>query len=77
MGHIVLNSWKMGLQKVSLTKLQMYLLKKGLVESKKNVDELLDGKIVLIEENDGQIAHEFISEAQKIGVICYYSEEGI
>ena len=72
MGYIVLNGWKTGLEKVSLTKLQIRLLKKGLVDSKQNVDDLLDGNIIKIKEDDDELAVAFIEEAKKIGVVCYY-----
>lgn len=72
MGYIILSGWEMNLEKVSLSKLQMEILKKSLSESKANVDSLLEGDTVIIEEDNEHIAQKFINEASKIGVICYY-----
>jgi len=70
MAKIILEGWNEGLQKVSLTKLQIDLLGKSLKESKLNVDYLLDDKKVTIEIENLDLANEFIKEAEKIGVIC-------
>lgn len=70
MAKIILKGWNDGLQKVSLTKLQIDLLGKSLKESKLNVDYLLDDKEVIIEIENLDLANEFIKEAEKIGVIC-------
>ena len=70
MAKIILKGWNEGLQKVSLTKLQIDLLGKSLKESKLNVDYLLDDKEVIIEIENLDLANEFIKEAEKIGVIC-------
>lgn len=59
-------------KKVSLTKLQIDLLQKGLLESKQNVDSLLEGNKIKIEENDKVLTLRFIDEAKNIGVCCYY-----
>ncbi|MCP1302179.1 hypothetical protein NK356_23675 [Chryseobacterium sp. S0630] len=70
MAKIILEGWNEGLQKVSLTKLQIDLLGKSLKESKLNVDYLLDNKEVIIDIENLDLANEFINEAEKIGVIC-------
>jgi hypothetical protein len=44
MEKIILDGWREGLDKVSLTKLQVDMLGKSLVESKLNVDSLLEDK---------------------------------
>ncbi|GAA4160707.1 hypothetical protein GCM10022217_25160 [Chryseobacterium ginsenosidimutans] len=67
---IVLNSWREGLEKVSLTKLQIDILGKSLKEAKINVDSLLEDKKVIIEINNLDLANEFLREAEKIGVNC-------
>ncbi|WP_312315016.1 hypothetical protein [Empedobacter brevis] len=66
--EILLESWNEGFQKVCLTKLQMDLLKLSLKESKNNVDNLLDGKKVIIRINDIELGNLFIKEINKIGV---------
>lgn len=71
----MMTSWTDGLCKVTLTKLQMNILQISLVDSKKNVDDLLDGKPIVITTVDSKIAKDFISEAKKIGVICHYIED--
>lgn len=70
MAKIILESWREGLEKVSLTKLQINLLGKSLKESKSNVDYLLDDKQVIIEIDSLDLAYEFFKEAEKIGVNC-------
>ncbi|MBB6235556.1 hypothetical protein HDC90_000153 [Pedobacter sp. AK013] len=70
---IILTGWREGLDKVSLTKLQMEMLGKSLKESKLNVDILLDDEEVLIEIPNLDLASEFLKEAEKIGVNCILS----
>jgi hypothetical protein len=70
MAKVVLDSWREGLEKVSLAKLQSNMLGKSLTESKSNVDTLLDDKKVIIEIESLDLAYEFLKEAEKIGVNC-------
>ncbi len=70
MAKIILESWREGLEKVSLTKLQVDMLGKSLKESKLNVDSLLDDKKVIIEIDNIDLAQDFLEEAEKIGVNC-------
>lgn len=70
MAKIILESWRSGLEKVSLSKLQINLLNMSISKSKKNVDLLLDDKIVLIDVDDIELARKFIVQADKIGVNC-------
>lgn len=75
MGVIMMTSWTDGLCKVSLIKLQMNILQISLVDSKKNVDDLLDEKSIVITTRDNEVAKDFIFETKKIGVICHYLED--
>ena len=70
MAKIILASWREGLEKVTLTKLQVEILGRALKEAKSNVDLLLDGKEVVIEVDNLHLANEFLKEAEKIGVNC-------
>ncbi|MGQ8869690.1 hypothetical protein [Myroides sp. TSA_177.3] len=70
--RIILNGWREGLEKISLTKLQMDILGKSLSESKNNVDILLDDKKVIIEVDCLDLATKFLKEADKIGVNCEF-----
>lgn len=70
MAKVIMKSWREGLQKVSLTKLQAELLKKSLRESKDNVDSLLEGKEVIIEIESENTAMIFLRKAKEIGVEC-------
>lgn len=70
MAKVILESWREGLEKVSLTKLQVDILGKSLRESKFNVDSLLDDKKVIIEIASIDLANEFLQEAEKIGINC-------
>ncbi len=70
MAKVILKSWREGLEKVSLTKLQVDMLGKSLKQSKSNVNLLLDGEEVVIEIDDLDLADKFLKEAEKLGVIC-------
>ncbi len=70
MAQIILVSWREGLKKVSLSQLQMNILGKSLKEAKTNVDLVLEGKAVIIEIDDIDLANTFVKEAEKIGVNC-------
>lgn len=70
MAKVTLDSWREGLEKVSLTKLQVNMLGMSLSESKTNVDSLLDDKKVVVEIDSLDLANEFLREAEKIGVNC-------
>jgi hypothetical protein len=68
MAIVIMKGWKQGLQKVSLSKLQVDILNMPLKEAKANVDALLDGREVAFEIGDEAIAKKFFSEAQLMGV---------
>lgn len=70
MAKIIMKSWREGMRKISLTKLQMDLFKKSLRESKNNVDLLLEGQEVRIETDNVDLAKEFQVRANEIGVNC-------
>ena len=70
MAKVILDSWREGLEKISLTQLQVNMLGKSLTESKNNVDSLLDDKKVVIEIESLDLANEFLKEAEKIGANC-------
>lgn len=70
MAKLVMIGWREGMEKVSLTKLQIEMLGISLKESKLNVDLLLEGKEVVLEIKNDVIAKEFSQEAEKIGVKC-------
>lgn len=80
MVHIVLTHWRAGLQKVSLAKLQVELLHLPLREAKANVDQLLEGRIVLLEVADEE-ATAFMNRADilgaDVGVVKYASATGM
>ncbi|WP_166923475.1 hypothetical protein [Flavobacterium poyangense] len=70
MAKVILESWKEGLKKISLTKLQVEKLGLSLREAKSNVDSLLEDEKIILEIDDENLANEFLREAQKIGVDC-------
>lgn len=70
MAKVILESWREGLEKISLTKLQMEKLGMSLKESKANVDSLLDNERIILEINDVNLAREFFAEAESVGVTC-------
>lgn len=65
-----MQSWREGLQKVSLTKLQYEKLGISLVDSKTNTDLLLENQIIILEIEDESVAQYFLEEADKLGVNC-------
>ena len=71
MNKVIMTGWEEGLQKVSLTKLQVTQLGLSLRESKENVDHLLEGNEVIVYTNDSNKAKQFAKEAQQIGVLCH------
>jgi hypothetical protein len=68
MVKLIMKSWRSGLEKVTLTMLQIELLKISLKEAKNNVDSLLDNNEVILEIENKKIALEFYEKAGKIGV---------
>ena len=70
MAKVILESWREGLEKVSLTRLQMDKLGISLKESKSNVDSLLEDEKIILEIDDENLAIEFFKEAEIIGVNC-------
>lgn len=70
MAKVVFDNWREGLEKVSLTKLQVSMLGISLTQSKNNVDSLLNDKKVVLEIDDLDLANEFVKEAENIGVNC-------
>ena len=67
---IIIDSWNEGFQKVSLTHLQIELLRLSLKTAKSNVDKLLNGEKITIDIDDEQLALTFIQEAKKIEANC-------
>jgi hypothetical protein len=75
MVKVTLEGWREGLNKVSLTKLQMGMLNMKIKESKLNVDLLLDDKKVILEIDDKTIAEEFVRKAEEMGVKCKITKD--
>ena len=70
MTKVIMESWRCGLQKVSLTKLQYEKLGMSLKDSKRNTDMLLDDNVIILEIEDEKTAKEFLEEVEKLGVNC-------
>ena len=70
MAKVILESWREGFEKISLTKLQMDKLGMSLKESKSNVDALLEDERIILEIDNEDLVREFLNEAEKIGVNC-------
>lgn len=70
MASILMTGWRDGMEKVSLSKLQIEYLKVSLSQAKMNVDKLLDGEQIKIEIDDLEAAKKFIKQADEIGVDC-------
>ncbi len=68
---VKLTGWEEGMQKISLTKLQIEYFGMTLKEAKENVDGLLDDEEVEIDIQSMEEARKFIQEARQIGVLCY------
>lgn len=67
---IIIEGWNEGFQKVSLTHLQVDLLKISLKVAKNNVDKLLDGHSIIIDVNNEQLASTFVKEVKNINANC-------
>lgn len=65
-----MKSWREGLRKVSLTKLQTELLNISLSDAHKNTHLLLDNIEIILEIEDDKTAILFQEEADKLGVNC-------
>jgi hypothetical protein len=72
MAKIMPESWREGLEKISLAKLQMDKLGISLKQSKSNVNSLLDDEKIILEINDENLAKEFLEEAEKLGANCKF-----
>jgi len=70
MAKVIMKSWRDGMGKISLTKLQMELLNISLKNAKSNVDLLLDDNEIILEIENEFLAKEFFQKAQSIGVNC-------
>ncbi|WP_406844602.1 hypothetical protein [Flavobacterium soyae] len=70
MAKVIMESWRYGLQVVSLTKLQYEKLGLSLLESKTNADMLLEDQIIILEIEDENVAREFLEEADRFGINC-------
>lgn len=67
---IIFDGWNEGFQKVTLTHLQIDLLKISLKVAKSNVDKLLDGHSITIDVNDEQLGLTFVEKAKNINANC-------
>lgn len=65
-----MKSWRDGLKKVSLAKLQTELLNISLKEAHDNVILLLDNNEIILNIEDQNIALDFYKKAKEIGVNC-------
>jgi hypothetical protein len=70
MPKVIMQGWRQGLKKVSLSQLQQEILGISLKESKLNVDALLDDQQVIVFVSNADLAKRFIHEAESIGVNC-------
>lgn len=70
MRKILIIDWEEGFDKVSFTKFQMEVLDMNLKESKKNTDRLLEGKKIILNIEDDNIATLFTKKIKEIGAIC-------
>jgi hypothetical protein len=70
MPKVIITGWRYGLQKISLTKLQVDSLGMGLKESKANVTAILDGQQVELNIADIKVATKFMLEADWLGANC-------
>ena len=60
MAKVVMESWREGLMVLSLTKLQYEKLGLSLLQSKTNVDLLLEDEVINLEIEDQNVAREFL-----------------
>ncbi|MCU7612973.1 hypothetical protein N0B16_00830 [Chryseobacterium sp. GMJ5] len=65
---IILQDWKTGFEKVTLTKLQINMLRISLKDAKSNVDAILNEEEVILNIEDTFLAQKFIEKISEIGV---------
>jgi hypothetical protein len=70
MAQVTMKSWRYGMKKISLTKLQTELLNIPLKDAHENVNKLLDDIEVILDIEDLNLALDFIKRAEEIGVNC-------
>jgi len=70
MTQVIMKSWRYGMKKIYLTKLQTELLNIPLKEAHENVNKLLDDIEVILNIEDKNLALNFIERAEEIGVNC-------
>ena len=70
MNAVVITGWRTGLKKIFLTKLIRLYTGYGLAKGKHCVDEVLEGKKVVLAELSGQQVREFMVQAHEVGAIC-------
>ena len=70
MSAAILTGWQPGLKKISLTQLIRAYTGYDLAQGKHCVDDLLEGKTVVLPELRKEQADIFVTEARKLGAIC-------
>jgi hypothetical protein len=67
---VIIKGYREGMQKVSLTKLQVELLKTSLKQAKSNVDSVLDDREIIFEIENESLAITFMEKVNQLGVNC-------
>lgn len=70
MTAIKLTGWHPGLRKISLTKLLQGELGISVATAKAAVDDLLDGREVLLQVPDQADTHRLVTEIRELGATC-------
>ena len=69
MKTLIVTGWKLGLDKIALTKVIRAYTGLGLAEGKSCTDQVLENKIVTFKNLDLEIAERFLRDIQNIGAI--------
>jgi len=79
--QVLLTQWQAGLRKVPLIKLLRSRMNLSLAAATEHVDELLEGRHLLMEIPTGRAAEELAAEVTELGVtariVSGYAEKGV
>ncbi len=74
MKTLIITGWRVGLDKIALTKAIRAYTGLGLAEGKSCTDQVLENKIVTLKDLDPEIAERFLNDIQHIGAIGQIAE---
>ena len=71
MSRVIISGWQEGFHKISMTKLIRTYTGYGLAEGKGYVDDLLEGKTIVLKELADEQAERFVAQARELRAVCH------